>query len=103
MPGVKPGSIRSRRYDVAQHAAFRVWAFPHLVPVIARDDDDVAGAVGAAHDADMAVVASALQHDDSANARAVDALAVVEERLGCARIGGGMSGAAQDEVDEIGA
>ncbi len=40
------------------------------------------GAIGAANDADVAVVASALQHDDGADARAVDALAVVEERLG---------------------
>src|SRR3954464_2693823 len=101
MPGVKPGSIRSRRYDVAQHAAFRVWAFPYLVPVISRDDDDVAGAVGAAHDADMAVVASALQHHDRADARAVDALAVFEERLRGARIGRRVAGAAQDEVDEV--
>ena len=69
--------------------------------MIAGDDDDVAGAVGAAHDADMAAVLAARQHDDRADPRAVDALAVVEERFGGARIGCGVAGAAQDEVDEV--
>ena len=41
------------------------------------------------------------QHDDGADPRAVDALAVVEKRLRGARIGGGVAGAAQDEVDEV--
>src|SRR3954466_15133557 len=101
MPGVKPGSICFPRNDVAQHAAFRIWAFPYLVSVVTRDDDDVAGAVGAAHDTDVAVVASACQHDDGADPRGVDALAVIKERLCGARIGGAVPGAAQDKVDEI--
>src|SRR6185369_9357448 len=82
------GSVRFRWNDVAEHTALRIRAFPDLVAMVARDHDDVAGAIGAANDADVAVVASALQHDDGADPRAVDALAIVEKRLRGAGIGG---------------
>src|SRR4029450_13679696 len=95
--------VRIGGNDVAEHPTLGIRALGHFVPVIAGNDDDVASTVGPAHDSDVTAVPASGQYDNGSDPRRVDAVAVVEEGLGRARIGGGMTGAAQNEVDEVGA
>src|ERR1700688_623092 len=72
--------------------------------MITGHQDRIAQAIGAAHDADMAAVGTlAVEDGDGADARAVELLAVLQERARRARLRALAAGAAEHEIHEIGA